>query len=122
MPLCNLPLLLLLILLKFIYAKLRFRFINSKFFVSTTSDYLFKEDLLRVLRSGLWPMLIFGCNVDSVLFSNTFRFPIDLNGFWIRALPGLMHLRLRRDPLCLLFCTKLEEPFSFSKVPDGPYI
>ena len=31
-----------------------------------------------------------------------------------------MHLRLKTGPLCPLFCTKLEESCSFSKVPDGP--
>jgi len=32
-----------------------------------------------------------------------------------------MHLSFKTGPLCHLFCTKLEEPCSFSKVPDGPY-
>jgi len=32
-----------------------------------------------------------------------------------------LHISLKRDPLCPMFCTKLKEPFSFSKVPDGPY-
>jgi len=30
-----------------------------------------------------------------------------------------MHLGLKTGPLCPLFCTKLKEPCSFSKVPDG---
>jgi len=45
-----------------------------------------------------------------------------MNGIWVRALPGPMHLGLRTGSLCPMFCTKLEEPRSFSKVPDGPYI
>jgi len=32
-----------------------------------------------------------------------------------------MHLGLRTDPSCLTFCTKLEKPRSFRKVPDGTY-
>jgi len=43
-----------------------------------------------------------------------------MNGIWIRALPGPMHLGLTTDPLCPMFCTKLKQPCSFSKVPDGP--
>ena len=31
-----------------------------------------------------------------------------------------MHLGLKTGPLCPKFCTKLEEPCSFSKFPDGP--
>jgi len=31
-----------------------------------------------------------------------------------------MHLGLKTGPLCPLFCTKLKEPCSFSKVPDDP--
>jgi hypothetical protein len=46
---------------------------------------------------------------------------IELNGIWVWALPGLMHLGLRTGPLYPMFCTKLEKPCSFSKVPDGPY-
>ena len=30
-------------------------------------------------------------------------------------------LGLKTGPLCPMFCTKLKEPFSFSKDPDGPY-
>ena len=44
---------------------------------------------------------------------------IELNGIWVRALLGLMHLGLKTGPLCHMFCTKLKEPCSFSKVPDG---
>jgi len=33
-----------------------------------------------------------------------------------------VHLGLKTGPLCPIFHTKLEEPCSFSKVPDGPYI
>jgi len=32
-----------------------------------------------------------------------------------------MHLDLKTDPLCPMFCTKLKESCSFSKVPDGHY-
>jgi len=32
-----------------------------------------------------------------------------------------MHLGLKAGPLCPMFCTKLQEPCSFSTVPDGPY-
>ena len=44
-----------------------------------------------------------------------------MNGIWVRALPGPMHLGLRTGPLCPMFCTKLQEPCSFTKVPDGSY-
>jgi hypothetical protein len=33
-----------------------------------------------------------------------------------------MHLGLKTGPLCPMFCSKLEEPSSFTKVPDGPHI
>ena len=46
---------------------------------------------------------------------------IELNGIWVQALPGLLRLDLKTGPLCPMFCTKLKEPCSFSKVPDGPY-
>jgi hypothetical protein len=46
---------------------------------------------------------------------------IELNGIWVQALLDTMHLGLRTGPLCPMFCTKLEELCSFSKVPDGPY-
>jgi hypothetical protein len=46
---------------------------------------------------------------------------IELNGIWVQALHGPMHLGLRTGPLCPMFCTKLGEPCSFSKDPDGPY-
>jgi hypothetical protein len=46
---------------------------------------------------------------------------IELNSIWAWALLGLMHLGLKTGPLCPMFCTKLGEPCSFSKVPDGPY-
>jgi len=46
---------------------------------------------------------------------------IEMNGIWVRALPGLTLLDLRTGPLCPMFCTKLEEPCSFSKVPDDIY-
>ena len=47
---------------------------------------------------------------------------IELNGIRVRALPGPVHLGLRTGPLFPVFFTELEEPCSFSKVPDGPYI
>jgi len=31
-----------------------------------------------------------------------------------------MHLVLKTGPLCPIFCTRLQEPCSFSKVPDAP--
>ena len=46
---------------------------------------------------------------------------IELNGIWVRALPGPLHVVFRTGPMCPMFCTKLQEPCSFSKVPDGPY-
>ena len=49
------------------------------------------------------------------------QFVFELKGIWVRALPGPMHLGLKTDPLCPKYCTNLEEPCSFSKVPDGPY-
>jgi len=46
-----------------------------------------------------------------------------INGcVWVRPLPVPTHLGLRTGPLCTMFCTKLEEPCSFTIVPDGPYI
>jgi len=42
-----------------------------------------------------------------------------MNGVWIRVLPGPVHLSLKTGPLCPMFYTKLEEPCSLSKVPDG---
>ena len=46
----------------------------------------------------------------------------NLNGIWIRALPGPKHLGLKTGPLYPMFCTKLEEPCFLSKVPDGPIL
>jgi len=43
-----------------------------------------------------------------------------LNGIWVRALLGPMHLGLKKA-LCAPCSVLLEEPCSFSKVPDGPY-
>ena len=40
---------------------------------------------------------------------------IELNGTWVRDLPGPMHLGLRTGPLCPMFCTKLEEPVPLPK-------
>jgi len=45
----------------------------------------------------------------------------ELNGIWVRALPGPTHLGLKTGPLCPMFYTKLKEPYSFSEVPHGPY-
>jgi len=45
-----------------------------------------------------------------------------LNDIWVRALLGPMHLGHTNGPLCPMFCTKLKEPCSLNKVPDGPYI
>jgi hypothetical protein len=44
-----------------------------------------------------------------------------MNGIWVRALPSPMHLGLKTGPLCALLWTKLQEPCSFTKAPDGPY-
>jgi len=46
---------------------------------------------------------------------------IEENSIWVRTLPGPMHLGLKAGPLFPMFCTKLDEPFSFSKIPDGPH-
>jgi hypothetical protein len=43
-----------------------------------------------------------------------------MNGICVRDLPGPMHLGLRTCPLCPMFCTKLEEPCSFSKFRMAP--
>ena len=56
-------------------------------------------------------------------FTSSFLFAsLTDNSMWVRALPGPMHLGLKTGPLCPIFCTKLKEPYSFNKVPDGPYI
>ena len=39
----------------------------------------------------------------------------------VRVLPGPMHLGLNTGHLCPIFCTRLQEPCSFSKVSDGPH-
>jgi len=44
---------------------------------------------------------------------------IELNSIWVRALPGPTHLDLRTGSLWPMCCTKLVEPCSFSKVPNG---
>jgi len=38
-----------------------------------------------------------------------------------KPLLGPVHLGLKNGPLCSIFYTKLEEPYSFSKVSDGPF-
>jgi hypothetical protein len=45
----------------------------------------------------------------------------ELNAIWVQALPGPRHLGFKTGPLCPMFYTKLEEPCSFSKVPDVSY-
>ena len=56
-------------------------------------------------------------------FGTSYTGWIELNGIWVRDLPGPMNLGLRTGPLCPIFHTKLEGPCSFSKVPDGsPYL
>jgi len=40
-----------------------------------------------------------------------------MNG--VRTLPGPMNLGFKTGPLCPQFCTRLYEPCSFNKVPDG---
>jgi len=44
-----------------------------------------------------------------------------MNSIRVLALLGQMHLGLKTGPLCLIFCTELKEPCSFSKVPDVSY-
>ena len=39
---------------------------------------------------------------------------IELNGIWVQALLGPMHIGLRTGTLCPMFCTKLEEPCSIN--------
>jgi len=46
---------------------------------------------------------------------------VEWNSVWVRALLGPVNLGLKTGPFCPIFHTKLEEPSSFSKVPDGPY-
>jgi len=41
--------------------------------------------------------------------------------FVFEPLPGQMHLGLRTSLLCPIYYTKLDEPCSFTKVPDCPY-
>ena len=54
-------------------------------------------------------------------FGRTMTEAVELNGIWVRVLPGPMHQGLRTGPLCPMFCTKLDDPYFFTKVPDGPY-
>jgi len=46
---------------------------------------------------------------------------IELKSIWVRALQGPMHLGLQTGPLCPILFTRLYEPCSFNKVPDGPH-
>jgi len=65
------------------------------------------------------------CCLDNFLFpawhSVSTQEWIELNCIWVWALLGLMHLGLTTGPLCPMFYTKLKEPCSFIKFPDGPY-
>ena len=45
----------------------------------------------------------------------------EQSSVWVQALPGPLHLGLKTGPLYPMFCTKLKEPCSFSKVPDVPH-
>ena len=47
---------------------------------------------------------------------------IELNGIWVRALLGPMHLGLRTGPLCPIFCTKLEEPVPLPELQVAPIL
>ena len=38
---------------------------------------------------------------------------------WLRALPGPKDLGFKTGPLCPKFYTRLKEPYSFNKAPDG---
>jgi len=46
---------------------------------------------------------------------------MSMSGTWVRALSGPLHLGLKTGPLSHMFYTKLKEPCSFTKVPEGPY-
>ena len=63
-------------------------------------------------------MGVMALNIHSVHASGC---SVELNRIWVRALQGPIHLGLKTGPLCPMFFTKLKEPCSFSKVPDGPY-
>jgi hypothetical protein len=43
-----------------------------------------------------------------------------MNGIWIRAPTGPMHLGLKTGPLCPIFWTGLYEPRFFTEEPEGP--
>jgi len=53
-------------------------------------------------------------DLDSNIAMRNSNNTIELNGVWVQALPGPMHLGLKTGPLCPMFCTKLEEPCSFN--------
>ena len=65
------------------------------------------------------------CHIPEDLDSNTAmrnsNNTIELNGVWVQALPVPMLLGLRTGRLCPMFCTKLEEPCTFRKIPDDSY-
>jgi len=44
-----------------------------------------------------------------------------MNSIWVRALPDPMHLGLKMDRCTPRSVTKLKEPYSFTKVPNGSY-
>jgi len=45
-----------------------------------------------------------------------------MNGIWVGVLLDPVYLALRQAICAPCSVTKLEEPCSFSKFPDGPYI
>jgi hypothetical protein len=46
---------------------------------------------------------------------------LELNGIWVRALPGPMHLGIKTGPLCPMFCTK-RSPFPLAKFQMAPIV
>jgi hypothetical protein len=43
-----------------------------------------------------------------------------MNGIWVRALPGPMHLDLKQSLFAPQCNTRLQQPWSFTEVPDSP--
>ena len=43
-----------------------------------------------------------------------------MNGIWVRTLLGPMHLGFKTGPSCPIIYTKLNDPCSFTTVPDVP--
>jgi len=64
---------------------------------------------------------MFYCTSFQASEHKTLNLILNLNGIWVRVLPGPMYLGLKTGPLCPMFCNKLEKPCSFTKVPDGPF-